>query len=288
MGKGEKIVVKAVLASSVFVDENEMNYVFHTYVDDVRYPQYHDFYEIVLVTSGRMEIIVNGISRMMHSGGIAILRPGDVHTKRDAGNAKHINLAFPAKTFERMFDYIGKPDDMERLIQHPSVPLVNLSPGETALLQMKMKQLALLPHQDTQHVNARLRVLLLECMVNWFIPSFQQNQQGVYPEWMTSLLSQLDDPANLAQGVEYLSKSSGLSPEHISRSFKRFLGISPRAYLNTKRLNYAANMLHHSDHSILDIAFEAGFTSESSFFRDFSKEFGMSPLKYRNAKRKYS
>ncbi|MEG2018450.1 MAG: helix-turn-helix domain-containing protein, partial [Clostridium sp.] len=48
---------------------------------------------------------------------------------------------------------------------------------------------------------------------------------------------------------------------------------------------YAANLLAHSDKEIIDITFEIGFNSLGNFYNLFKKQYGISPLKYRN---KYS
>ena len=74
---------------------------------------------------------------------------------------------------------------------------------------------------------------------------------------------------------------SGCSREHLCRSFKKYLGVSPSAYLNAKRLNYAANLLLHSDQKVIDVAYASGFQSLSRFYHAFKKEFGVSPLQYR-------
>lgn len=109
----------------------------------------------------------------------------------------------------------------------------------------------------------------------------QQETQTGHPDWFDTLLALLENPANLAQGMDFLVKTSGKTTEHLCRSFRKYLGVSPNAYLNMKRLNYAANLLRHSDHNILDIAYEAGFSSESAFYHNFTSEYGMSPGKYR-------
>ena len=269
-------------AKDVFKEKNEAHYRFHEHIDPDQYPQVHDFYELVLVMSGRLELLVGDASRMLSVGALILIRPGDIHTKKDMGNAKHVNLAFPSEVLEGLFCYLDQEDELKLLKKEKCAPSVQRSPGESMMLQTKMRQLALLPSDYPRRINATLRGLLAECMINWFIPLMRPNEQSGYPKWLRELIGKLDDPANLAQGMDFLIKSSGLTPEHLCRSFQKYLSMTPNTYLRIKRLNYAANLLRHSDHSILDIAYEAGFRSESAFYHNFTEEYGMSPGKYRN------
>lgn len=281
------MAVLEINADSVFINRNESHYRFYTHVDPARYPQTHDFYEFTLMTAGTMELIVDGETYELSAGALALLRPGCVHTKRDVRDAQHINLAFPAATIEALFEFLDQREELRRLAAMRRVPIVQLSPGEAMLFQTKLKRLALLPNEDTRRVNATLRAILLNCMTEWFLPMLRQEAHGGYPDWFGDLLARLENPANLAQGMDYLVKSSGKTTEHICRCFRKYLGVSPNAYLNVKRLNYAANLLRHSDHNILDIAYEAGFSSESAFYHNFTSEYGMSPGKYRKTGGEY-
>ena len=274
-------------ADSVFSDCHEPHYRFHMHIDPTQYPQVHDFYELILMTAGTLELIADSETCELSAGTLALIRPGCAHTKRNLRDAQHINLAFPVTVIEALFDYLGQQDELYRLNAMRRVPIVKLSPGEAMLFQTRLKRLTLLPIEDTHRINAALRVVLLNCMTDWFIPMLQQETQNGYPDWFSTLLTQLDNPANLAQGMDFLVKTSGKTTEHLCRSFRKYLGVSPNSYINVKRLNYAANLLRYSDHNILDIAYESGFSSESAFYHNFTGEYGMSPGKYRKTGGRY-
>src|SRR4029453_4660720 len=53
--------------------------------------------------------------------------------------------------------------------------------------------------------------------------------------------------------VNDLAAAAGLSRAHFSRMFTRTFGESPRAYLQTRRLERAAALLRHTDRSVADI-----------------------------------
>jgi len=65
------------------------------------------------------------------------------------------------------------------------------------------------------------------------------------------------------------------------RDFYHTFGVPPGRWLLEKRLNRAAYLLSHSDHSIIDVVCESGFKNITHFNRVFKKQFRVSPLQYR-------
>jgi AraC-like DNA-binding protein len=81
--------------------------------------------------------------------------------------------------------------------------------------------------------------------------------------------------------VADLAAAAGLSRAHFSRMFSRTFGESPRAYLQTRRLERAAALLRYTERSVADICVMVGLQSVGSFTTSFSRVFGMSPATYR-------
>jgi AraC-like DNA-binding protein len=82
--------------------------------------------------------------------------------------------------------------------------------------------------------------------------------------------------------VADLAREAGLSRTVLSERFRHFLGESPMAYLMRWRLRLSARALTSTNHNIGQIAFDAGYESESAFNRAFKREYGVPPAKYRN------
>lgn len=81
--------------------------------------------------------------------------------------------------------------------------------------------------------------------------------------------------------VDDLAAAAGLSRSHFSREFSRTFGESPRAYLQTRRLERAAAMLRTTDRSVADICMAVGLESVGSFTTTFTRAFGATPTGYR-------
>lgn len=83
--------------------------------------------------------------------------------------------------------------------------------------------------------------------------------------------------------LEELAAEAGLSQYHFARMFKHSIGAPPRAYLTRLRMQKACDLLERTDLSIMDIAFEVGYSSSQVLARVFIKHQHMSPSDYRRA-----
>ena len=78
-----------------------------------------------------------------------------------------------------------------------------------------------------------------------------------------------------------IAKAHFLSPEHLSRTFKKEIGIGFSDYVTMVRLQNAENLLkNRNGRSISEIAYSCGFNDSNYFSDKFKKIHGISPLKY--------
>ncbi|MGB7164582.1 MAG: AraC family transcriptional regulator [Mycobacterium sp.] len=81
--------------------------------------------------------------------------------------------------------------------------------------------------------------------------------------------------------VEDLAAVAGLSRAHFSRMFTKTFGESPRAYLQSRRLERAAALLRYTDRPVAEICVMVGLQSIGSFTTSFARVFGKPPAAYR-------
>ena len=67
-----------------------------------------------------------------------------------------------------------------------------------------------------------------------------------------------------------------------SQFFKLYTGKKINDYINELRVQVAADKLRKTDENIIDIAFEVGFESLTTFNRTFARIMNITPGKYRS------
>ena len=80
--------------------------------------------------------------------------------------------------------------------------------------------------------------------------------------------------------LKTLSDHVGLSPYHFQRTFKKALGISPRQYVEAKRLARMKNSLRRGE-TVNTSLFDAGFSSRSRIYENVQDGFGVNPGEFR-------
>ena len=81
--------------------------------------------------------------------------------------------------------------------------------------------------------------------------------------------------------LQALSIQFNLSESHLQRSFKKVMGISPRQYLEAKRIEkFKAASKNSAD--VITAMYEAGYSSGSRLYEKSSSQLGMTPATYRN------
>jgi AraC family transcriptional regulator of adaptative response/methylated-DNA-[protein]-cysteine methyltransferase len=86
----------------------------------------------------------------------------------------------------------------------------------------------------------------------------------------------LDEPITLSQ----LGSAFRQSPFHLQRTFKQVLGITPRAYADSCRMNQVKRNLR-AGQTVTHALYDAGYGSSSRLYERTHSHLGMTPDKYR-------
>ena len=79
-----------------------------------------------------------------------------------------------------------------------------------------------------------------------------------------------------------LSRQIGVSKATLYRKFKEIIDKTPSEFVRGIRLEYAAKLLRTTKLTVSEIMFKCGFSNKSYFYREFLKQYGVSPKDYRN------
>ncbi len=91
----------------------------------------------------------------------------------------------------------------------------------------------------------------------------------------------IKDNSKKGLSVEEVASSIGISPEHLSRIFKKETGMGPHHYIVEEKVKLAKYLLTNSHLRIKEIATRSGFDSARDFNRTFKKKVSMTPGEFR-------
>jgi AraC family transcriptional regulator len=94
---------------------------------------------------------------------------------------------------------------------------------------------------------------------------------------------QLFVEANLGRTMHIhdLAARAALSPYHFARAFKTSAGMTPRAYVEHRRIEQAKQLLTTSSQPLAQVAVETGFGTQSRLTSTFKRRTGFTPGEFR-------
>ncbi len=90
----------------------------------------------------------------------------------------------------------------------------------------------------------------------------------------------LDQPCNPELSVKWMAQQLQCHPDYLSRRFHVETGISLMAYVRSKRMEIAADLLTSRQMTVADVAASCGYRDHSYFTRIFHQTYNVVPSQY--------
>jgi len=133
------------------------------------------------------------------------------------------------------------------------------------------------------------RALSIDCyrlLLNFTDSTHTRNlaQEPLYLRYVEPVIKEIETHYNTELTVQDLSRRVFVTPQYLSRLFRRFLGCSVYEYLTTYRINRAREFLVSTPRlEVQQIAGLTGFSDTSHFIAMFKKATGITPLEFRRS-----
>lgn len=104
---------------------------------------------------------------------------------------------------------------------------------------------------------------------------------GIYAKEIKLAVDYIEN--NLYNKINFsdLSKHLNLSDRNFRKVFKEYIGISPKSYMQKRRMEIAVEDLKNGELTISQISDKLGYYSPFQFSRDFKKYFNVNPSNYK-------
>lgn len=135
------------------------------------------------------------------------------------------------------------------------------------------------------HLRSQVALLLDNLLRNFIVNEMNSDCYGRGHEHLRKAIDYIHRNYKENVSLSDLARYTYLSSSYISRSFKKYLGVTFTEYLVQVRLFHTISMLRGND-TITEIAYETGFSNASSLIEAFKQYKGITPGQYRREARK--
>lgn len=246
-------------------------------------PHTHEFAEVCLVLSGRIGHSVNGEMEELTGGMLVFIRPSDQHSFIPLANeaCELVNFTFFLELLRDLSEYLEDDFFLRRFTGPILPPVFKLSNAETEKMGLELLNINSLEVASVGLARLKIKTVLADLFTTYFLKTDRVISEPGVPPWLDELCSKMRSERNLARGLKAMQEMASCTPEHLCKSFRKYLDKSPTEFINELRVNHAARLLSGSNEEIYAIATDLGFQSLSRFYHIFKKHYGVSPGKYR-------
>ena len=255
---------------------SEVGYLYQKSVKETFPCHTHDFYEFFYVLNGKAIHNINGEKQVLSKGAFAFIRPKDMHQYSffNDYDMELLSIGVSSWIIEEACHYL------KIAIEEFDAPKL---PGHIILdgadYWKMSEELNLIAKKEPGKERQQFFMSLLPSML-YHLQHSENREATLLPIWLSSLLEQMNRKENYIEGLAKMLELSKVSQEHLTREFRRFLGISPTEFINLKRINYAAELLLERKYGTLDICYMCGYNNMSHFYDVFNKTYHCTPKEF--------
>jgi len=220
----------------------------------------HNSYEIVYYLKGTGETVINGCSYKYKEGTFSIILPDIYHSEIHEEKTEVIYINF---------DCIDLPFEILNGVYFDSYSKTILN------LMEKIKKEIISKNIFHEY---RLELLIQELLIEHKRIIENKNSKN---EWLDYVVVFIDENYNNGIKMETLAEISGYSYHRFRHLFKEKTGLSPIAYILSKKIEHSKERLTNSSLGVTEISNICGFSNSSQFSNLFKKYTGLSPREYR-------
>ena len=251
-------------------------------LDTRRPPTLHsqDFHELAWVQNGSVRLHTSAGKRELSEGDLLFVSPDQPHGLQGRGEAAIVvSLAIRPGVIKAIGN---RHEDLAGLAFWSDSATPNVTHRD-------MRQLATLNQAALNLEGAPRRKLYLEAFLLPLLVALDRPPEGLSadaPDWLIAACAAARTPRVFRDGAAGFVAATGRAHPHVSRTMRRFMGLTPSDYVNAQRMDYAARRLAGTSDPLAEIAADCGLPNLSHFHKLFLTTHGETPQRYRRARQR--
>ena len=239
-------------------------------------------------TTHVMILLMEGSKKLTYKEEMVLLKKGDILLLTQ-GNYIMSEIISDEGKYEALMVYFND-DFMMKFLQKYTIKTNSFEPKAFVsfhadrLLKLLMDSFSLYINQDLERKNEILQLKTQELFLHLMsehpkrFGSFLKAISNSSPHRVAYILeSNLD----MIESVEDMCRIARVSKNELRKAIEEYASLSPKAWLDSKRLQEASLLLRTTDETIAFIATTCGYSTLSWFGVQFKKAYGVSPKVYR-------
>lgn len=259
-----------------------------TYRDGQDHLHYHNYFEIGFCCFGQ-GIMTIGEDRMEFNGGEFTVIPPDFAHSTNSISDTVSSWEYLIVDMEKIIQEKYGKDTMfaGQVLQKVNArAFMGKDEAEYAVISARIQEILGIFRKSDELYYEEARSLFDALVVSLVRANRQEDEIYCKTEKKTTF--------DIAQSLDYINKhymdelristlaeQNHFSETHFRRVFHTYMGMGPLEYINKVRVHAACEYLRTTDKSVVDIANLCGFSTVSTFNRNFSHITGKSPCRWR-------
>lgn len=244
--------------------ENNLNFPAHI----------HESVELIYLINGTAKAFCNGKSYNLKAGSFFIVFPNQIHYySENSSDCKFYSIIIKPNLLINYSNIFTS--------KIPASPIYNCREKNSNLIKL----LTIAYEEHKNKTEEKVVIALLTSVFGILLSEYELTSNAVSGNFVAELLNYCANHYKEDISIDEISEKLHISRSYISHTFNNKLNMGFCDYINSLRLSDAVGLLENQKLSVTEISMLSGFSTIRTFNRAFTKHFGTSPSKYRNAQK---
>ena len=239
------------------------------YHDYSEKPHYHLNPELIYVSSGCMNVIINATNKAIEAGQFCLILPWQFHSFETPNTSDSVIIVFPTRYIQLFVTNMSIYGGYTQVFS-----------ADPAVKSLFMEYLYDSTVQPDEYIFMSVLYGLCHCFLRQSM--LENAEQPPDDSLVVQVMNYVSTHLQENLSLQAISELFGYNYYYLSRLFRKNTGLSFHLFCNIKKVESATTLLEETKLTASEIAWRCGFHNIRTFNRVFSQLVGQSPKSYRN------